>query len=217
MLEVDWAVVQTNMKSILLLVWGMLLLSSVAMAAGEKERGHEKEKVTPPTHKEVQATREHGRYLAVINMANGKNIEVVLEGAEMPYTVTNFVKLARAKFYDGLTFHRVNPDFDIQGGDPKGDGTGGPGYQINLEISPLLRHKKGAISMARAKTNPDSAGCQFFITLADAPSLDGQYAVFGWIKSGMDVVSAVKKGDVIKTVTIHSYHGQEKCPVMSCH
>jgi len=203
------------MKKVLYFMLG-LLLSTAAMSAGEKDHGQQKDKVTPPTHKEVQTTREHGRYLANITLGNGKVIEVVLEGTEMPYTVANFVKLAHAKFYDGLNFHRVEPGFVIQGGDPKGDGTGDPGYSINLEISPLMRHKKGAISMARAK-NPDSGGCQFFITLADTPFLDGQYAVFGWVKSGMDAVAAVKKGDTIKSVTIHSYHGHENSPLITCH
>ena len=198
-------------KGILLLMFGLLSFTTAAMSAGGEKHGHDK--VTPPTHTEVLATREHGREMAMITMANGKVIEVVLEGAEMPYTVTNFTKLAHAKFYDGLTFHRVEPNFVIQGGDPKGDGTGEPGYQINLEISPFLRHKKGAISMARAKS-PDSAGCQFFICLDDTPFLDGQYAVFGWVKSGMDVVAGVKKGDVIKSITIHPYHGKEPSPLI---
>ena len=138
--------------------------------------------------------------------------EIVLEGAAMPYTTANLVHLIRAGFYNGLRFHRVVPDFVIQGGDPAGDGTGGPGYAIKLEIGQGLKHKKGAISMARAQ-HPDSAGSQFFVTLAATPNLDGAYAVFGWVKSGMDVVENVRAGDRMKTVTVEPYAGQEANPL----
>ena len=102
-----------------------------------------------------------------------------------PKTVENFEKLANQGFYDGLTFHRVIPGFMIQGGCPKGDGTGGPGYQIPGEFSDNgfrndLKHQRGVMSMARA-ANPNSGGCQFFIMVEDAPFLDGQYAAFGRI------------------------------------
>ncbi len=183
----------------------LLLGAVVAVAAGDKP------KYAPPTRAEMEATRKEGRYLVTITMQNGKAIEVVLEGTEMPYTVANFVKLTKAKYYDGLTFHRVVEHFVIQGGDPEGTGLGGPGYTINLEISPLLRHKKGTISMARTDA-PDTAGSQFFICTDDTPNLDGGYAAFGWVKSGMDEVAAVKKGDVMKTVTVAPYKGKEPIP-----
>ncbi|HEY3376123.1 MAG TPA: peptidylprolyl isomerase, partial [Armatimonadota bacterium] len=169
---------------------------------------------TAPTLADFAATQKQGRYLAVITMKSGKTIELVLEGSYMPYTVANFVNLAQAKFYDGVTFHRVEPGFVIQGGDPKGNGSGDPGYSINLEISPLIRHMEGAISMARA-TDLNSAGCQFFITLGPTPFLDGTYAVFGWVKSGMNVVNSVKVGDVMQSVTVAPYAGTEICPLLA--
>lgn len=149
---------------------------------------------------------------AVIVTARG-SIELELNGKVAPKTVANFVKLAREKFYDGLTFHRVEPGFVIQGGDPlsrtlpAGDpklGTGGPGYTVPAEIS--LTHKKGAIAMARTsdQVNPkrDSSGSQFYIALDALPMLDGAYTVFGYVTKGMDVALATKNGDVIKSTTI---------------
>jgi len=114
-----------------------------------------------------------------------------------PQSVYNFISLARAGFYEGLTFHRVMSGFMIQGGDPNGDGTGGPGYNIKGEfaingIENNLSHKRGVISMARRNTPYDSAGSQFFIVHQDnEPSLDGKYAAFGRVISGMDVVDAI--------------------------
>ncbi len=169
----------------------------------------------PPPQQEIEAVRAQGRYLATLTMRNGKKIELVLEGKEMPITVANFIKLATAKFYDGLTFHRVetDPGFQlIQGGDPNGNGSGSPGYAIRFEKSKLI-HKLGALAMARSQ-DPDSAGCQFYITNCEIGNLDGRYAVFGWVKSGQDVAQAVKKGDQIKSVTIAPYAGTEACPVM---
>ena len=114
---------------------------------------------------------------------------------EAPGTVANFCKLAKSGFYEGLTFHRVIPDFVIQGGCPKGTGTGGPGYCIKGEFAANgvpndLRHTRGVLSMARAQAM-DSAGSQFFIMHKDAPHLDGQYAAFGKVVAGMDVVDKI--------------------------
>ncbi len=113
-----------------------------------------------------------------------------------PNTVNNFITLANEGFYDGLTFHRIIKDFMIQGGDPSGDGTGGPNYSIPGEFSDngyeanTLLHTKGVISMARAM-DPDSAGSQFFIMTADTPNLDGSYAAFGKVTSGLDIVEQI--------------------------
>lgn len=117
-----------------------------------------------------------------------------------PNTVLNFVELARSNFYDGLTFHRVEPGFVIQGGDPQGTGTGGPGYSIPAEFNDKP-HKLGALAMARS-ADPDSAGSQFYITLDEVNQLDGNYTVFGEVTEGMPVAFKIEKGDVIQTVEI---------------
>lgn len=126
----------------------------------------------------------------LIEMENGATMSGELYPEIAPKTVENFETLANKGFYDGLTFHRVIPGFMIQGGCPKGDGTGGPGHQIVGEFSGNgikndLLHQRGVLSMARA-SNPDSGGCQFFVMVEDAPFLDGQYAAFGKITEGMD-------------------------------
>ncbi len=136
-----------------------------------------------------------GHPKATIVMENGKKIELELYPEYAPQTVANFVKLAKDGFYNGTTFHRVVKDFMAQGGDPKGDGTGGSGKYIMGEFSSnsfdknTLSHTKGVISMARSQ-HPDSASSQFFICLGDATNLDGDYAAFGKVIKGMDVVEA---------------------------
>jgi peptidyl-prolyl cis-trans isomerase B (cyclophilin B) len=130
-------------------------------------------------------------------------ISIDLAAADVPNTVNNFVYLSCAGFYDGLTFHRVvkSPTpFVIQGGDPRGDGQGGPGYIFNNEISPNIRHDTGVISMANSGANTN--GSQFFITLAPQPSLDGQYSAFGRVTAGMDVANAIGLRDRILSVSI---------------
>jgi len=132
---------------------------------------------------------------AIITMQEGGTITVELDPSNAPNTVRNFVDLARKGFYDGLIFHRVIPGFMIQGGCPKGQGTGGPGYSIAGEFSGnghknSIRHERGVISMARAG-HPDSAGSQFFIMHKDASHLDGQYAAFGKVQDGMEVVDRI--------------------------
>ena len=136
---------------------------------------------------------------AIIEMDAGK-ITIELYEKDAPGTVANFVKLAKRGFYDGLTFHRVVPGFVVQGGDPKGDGSGGPGYQIKGEFN-LKKHVTGTVAMARS-ASPDSAGSQFYITLAPQPFLDNKYSVFGQVVEGMDVVMKIKRGDRMKKVTI---------------
>ena len=137
---------------------------------------------------------------AVITMDKGGEIAIEFFPADAPKTVENFVTLAKKGFYDGLTFHRVEPNFVVQGGDPKGNGTGGPGYQIKAEFN-KQKHVRGALAMARSQS-PDSAGSQFYITLAPAHFLDGQYTVFGKVTAGMDVVDQIRKGNKMKSVKI---------------
>jgi len=133
--------------------------------------------------------------MVTIEMENGKKIKIVLYPEIAPITCANFEKLVKDGFYNGLTFHRIIPGFMIQGGCPKGNGTGGPGWNIKGEFSSNgvkndLKHTRGVISMARSMM-PDSAGSQFFIMHEDAPHLDGQYASFGRVVEGMDVVDEI--------------------------
>lgn len=133
--------------------------------------------------------------MITIEMANGKKIKIELYPDIAPISCENFEKLVKSGFYDGLTFHRVIPGFMIQGGCPKGNGTGGPGWNIKGEFSSNgvkndLRHTRGVLSMARAMA-PDSAGSQFFIMHDDAPHLDGQYAAFGKVVEGIEVVDEI--------------------------
>ena len=130
-----------------------------------------------------------------IEMENGGIIRLELYPEVAPKTVANFLALVRRGFYDGLIFHRVIPGFMIQGGDPTGTGMGGPGHQIKGEFAANgvkndLKHTRGVISMARSM-DPNSAGSQFFIMHEDAPHLDGQYAAFGKVVSGMEFVDAI--------------------------
>jgi len=128
-----------------------------------------------------------------IDVKNFGKIILSLDAAAAPKTVENFLKLTDSGFYNCLTFHRIAKDFVIQGGDPKGDGTGGPGFTIPAEIK--LLHKKGSIAMARlgdqVNPNKESSGSQFYIALNDLPMLDGQYTVFGQVIEGMDVVEKI--------------------------
>ena len=133
--------------------------------------------------------------MVVIEMANGKKIKIELYPETAPITVENFEKLVKQGFYNGLIFHRVIPGFMIQGGCPEGTGMGGPGWNIKGEFSSNgvkndLKHTRGVISMARSM-RPDSAGSQFFIMHEDAPHLDGQYAAFGKVVEGIEVVDEI--------------------------
>ena len=133
--------------------------------------------------------------VATIEVKNFGTIEAELYPNKAPNTVDNFISLANSGFYDGLTIHRIVKGFVLQGGDPKGTGTGGPGYMIKGEFSSNgvendIKHEEGILSMARSQ-NPDSAGSQFFIVTKEAPHLDGQYASFGKVIEGMDVVDKI--------------------------
>lgn len=158
--------------------------------------------------------------VVTITMSTGKAIKVELYPQVAPNTVNNFVSLVNKGFYNGKTFHRVIRGFMIQGGCPLGNGTGGPGYSIKGEFSGNgfkneLNHTRGVISMARAM-NPNSAGSQFFIMHAHSPHLDGQYAAFGEVVEGMDVVDEIAdqytdwmykpyEPQVMETVTVDTF------------
>ena len=155
--------------------------------------------------------------IVTITMASGEEIKLELYPNVAPNTVKNFISLVQKGFYNGTTFHRVIPQFMIQGGDPQGNGSGGPGYSIKGEFTKngfnnTLKHERGVISMARTNA-PDSAGSQFFIMVAAATSLDNNYAAFGKVLSGMETVDKIvnsqrDKADkplqsqVMKTVTV---------------
>jgi cyclophilin family peptidyl-prolyl cis-trans isomerase len=135
-------------------------------------------------------------YYAVLHTDRGK-IRIKLFSQEAPITVNNFVFLARQGYYDGTTFHRVIKNFMVQGGDPTGTGTGGPGYKIKDEFHPKLRHNKpGILSMANAGAN--TGGSQFFITHTPTPHLDNKHAVFGEVVEGMDVVNTIRERDPMR-------------------
>lgn len=142
-------------------------------------------------------------YLAVIHTSKG-DVTCELNFKEAPLSVTNFVQLAQGGFYNGLNFHRVVPNFVVQGGDPEGTGRGGPGYTVPAEIK--LPHAQGALAWARLsdQMNPQkrSSGSQFYIALEKIPYLDGEYTVFGQTIAGFEVVKKIEQGDIIKSIDI---------------
>jgi len=151
---------------------------------------------TPPAM-QIDSTRS---YSCAIETSRG-TIEIELFAAEAPNTVNNFVFLAREGFYDGVTFHRVIDHFMIQGGDPTGSGSGGPGYRFADEFAGNPhKHETGSLSMANA--GPGTNGSQFFICHGPQPHLDGRHTVFGKVTAGQSVVDAIKQGDAMLKVTI---------------
>jgi len=148
--------------------------------------------------------RNTGQY-ATIQTEHG-NIVIELYPKLAPQSVENFDKLVKKGFYDGLTFHRVEPRFVVQGGDPDGTGAGGPGYDIPGELSQTEKHLRGTVAMARKgdEANPQrrSSGSQFYICLEPAPFLDKKYTIFGGVVSGMEVVDKIRRGDQIKKITL---------------
>lgn len=145
-------------------------------------------------------TPETGR--EVVIETNKGTIKLALYEQDAPITTKNFIDLVQREFYDGLKFHRVVPGFVAQGGDPKGNGTGSSDQKIKLEVTPKLKHNApGVVAMARSQDR-DSASCQFYITLAAITHLDMDYAVFGRVTEGLDVVTKIEQGDVMKTVRI---------------
>ncbi len=148
----------------------------------------------------AEGAMDKAELTAVIATDKGE-IKLKLFPDEAPLTVMNFVNLSQRGYYNGLKFHRVIADFMIQGGDPTGTGTGGPGYRFKDEFNPSLRHDSaGTLSMANA--GPGTNGSQFFITHVPTPHLDGKHSVFGKVISGQDAVDAIASNDLMKTVTI---------------
>lgn len=188
------------MRKIFVMLVVTVIVALSARGICETKKGASMKTWTAPTAPSVDVSK---KYSAVIKTSRG-DIDVELYPKEAPLSVTNFVYLAKGGFYNGLTFHRVVPDFVIQGGDPTATGSGGPGYTIPAEIK--LLHKEGALAWARTgdEINPQrrSSGSQFYITYKPTPFLDGAYTVFGQVTKGMDVVKKIQKGDVIKTIEI---------------
>jgi len=137
---------------------------------------------------------------AVVTLEKGGEIRLEFYPEDAPKTVENFVTLAKKGFYNGLNFHRVVPDFVVQGGCPKGNGTGGPGHTVKAEFN-KQKHLRGTVAMARSQA-PDSAGSQFYICYGPTPHLDGQYTVFGQVVLGMEHVDRIKQGDRMTSVAI---------------
>lgn len=172
------------------------LVSFQAVNAGEEKPANRKQYDAPPK----MVIDVNKTYTATFVTSKGK-IVCELFAKDAPKTVNNLVFLAREKFYDGTTFHRVIPNFMIQGGDPSATGRGGPGYRFEDEVEKNPnKHKVGTLSMANA--GPNTNGSQFFITHVATPWLDGKHTVFGQVKEGQDVVNKIEKGDTLETITI---------------
>ena len=187
------------MRSIALAVTTCALLLA-AVLGGTVDRADAQ--APPPAAKPAEPKKgsKPVKQTAEITMEKGGVIVIEFYPADAPKTVENFVKLAKKGFYNGVVFHRREENFVIQGGDPKGNGTGGPGYTIPAEFN-KQKHVRGAVAMARSQ-HPDSAGSQFYITYGATPHLDGNYTVFGKVVSGMEHVDRIKQGDRMKTVAI---------------
>lgn len=166
----------------------------------EKDQERKPMHQTPPNADELDAYKDESRNSQVRIATEKGDIVVTLFPDDAPMHAAAFLKLVKAGFYDGLAFHRVEPGFVVQGGDPDGDGTGGPGYRLRAEFN-TRPHVRGTLAMARS-SDPDSAGSQFYLCLADARFLDGQYTVFGTMTQGFDVLDAIARGDKMRTLTV---------------
>ncbi|WP_427109901.1 peptidylprolyl isomerase [Lysinibacillus xylanilyticus] len=179
------------------IVFALLMVAFVLTGCGAaKESGQSEGNKAKKTEENVDySSKVKENPIVTITMSNDEKIVIELEPSTAPNTVANFISLVKKGFYDGLIFHRVVPDFMIQGGDPSGNGTGGPDYSIEGEFSSNgvkndLKHERGVISMARSG-DPNSAGSQFFIMVNEASHLDGDYAAFGKVIEGMETVDAI--------------------------
>jgi len=203
-----------KLRKFLLPAIALVFTVSLSGCGKPKDSTSSTQKDTTSTNQSSTTTAYKSKYtgkkpMVTIEIEDGAKIKVELYPDIAPKTVDNFISLVKKGFYDGLTFHRVIPGFMIQGGDPEGNGTGGPGYSISGEFSNNnfnnpLKHTRGVISMARGGQDPNSAGSQFFIMVKDTPQLDGDYAAFGKVTEGMeevDKIVSVKKDDQNKPLT----------------
>lgn len=193
--------------SILAILSVLLITSFILIGCNNNEGKTNEESKTENTEgvNESKNTDNNQEYssqdnpLVTIEMEGGEKIDIELYPKVAPNTVNNFISLVQKNYYDGLNFHRVIPGFMIQGGDPLGDGSGGPGYGIKGEfksndVENNIVHSRGIISMARTG-DPDSAGSQFFIMTKDSSHLDGEYAAFGEVIEGMDIIDKIVKSE----------------------
>lgn len=187
------------MKEVVSVLVTMFLVMSIFSGCTKGKKEETKEDTKKTEHADNAEGKEEnlltGKHHVEIQVKDYGTIKVELDADAAPITVTNFVNLAKEGFYDGLTFHRIMSGFMIQGGDPRGNGTGGSDQTIKGEFSQNgvennLLHTRGAISMARSRAN-DSASSQFFIVHEDSKHLDGSYAAFGYVTEGMDVVDRI--------------------------
>lgn len=201
-------------------LFAVVAASAVYFISGNTNGQDNSPQLVSEANAEELSTNENGDPIVTITMQNGNTIKIQLAPEVAPNTVNNFIYLIEQGFYDGLSFHRVIPGFMIQGGDPQGTGMGGPGYAIAGEFSANgwenpLKHEPGVISMART-ADPNSAGSQFFIMVSRAPHLDGSYAAFGQVISGMEEVNRivnVRRGpsdrpiatQIMETVTVETF------------
>ena len=182
-----------------------ILILTIVLTIPTLSQGADVTKFVPKEPIEPMSFAAGKKYLALITTDKGV-ITVQLDAQKAPLSVTNFIQLANGGFYKGLTFHRVVPNFVIQGGDPDGTGSGGPGYTVKGEVDNGLKHIKGAIAWARTgdqiNSERRSSGSQFYLTLAATPHLDGAYSVFGNTIAGQDVIDKIAVGDKILDVVI---------------
>ncbi|MDV6378786.1 peptidylprolyl isomerase [Sporosarcina sp. GW1-11] len=179
----------------LYLLLTLTALTLILASCGTTTDKEQKETTKEPAETSNYSSEVKENPIVTITMENDEKIIMELEPTVAPNTVANFISLVEEGYYDGLIFHRVIPDFMIQGGDPSGNGSGGPGHSIDGEFTTNgfennLLHERGVVSMARTQ-DPNSAGSQFFIMVADTAQLDGEYAAFGKVIEGMDVVDTI--------------------------
>jgi cyclophilin family peptidyl-prolyl cis-trans isomerase len=149
--------------------------------------------------RQIVAPALSGHVATAIITTDRGTIRIALRGADAPLTVANFIELARRHYFDGLAFHRVVPNFVVQDGDPRGDGSGGPGYAIRDELNRLW-YDRGAVGMALS--GPDTGGSQYFLAHSPQPHLDGHYTVFGHILSGYEALDQIVQGDRISSIVV---------------
>jgi peptidyl-prolyl cis-trans isomerase B (cyclophilin B) len=197
-----------KLKTSVIVFLSFILLTLSGCGPQTQSNSNSNQAQTPNTNTQIQdnttgQSASAKNPIVTIAMENGGEIKIELYPSVAPNTVKNFISLVQKGFYNGTTFHRVIPGFMIQGGDPNGTGSGGPGYAIKGEFSNngfknTLKHERGIVSMARTSA-PNSAGSQFFIMVAATPSLDGEYAAFGKVVSGMETVDKVVNSPRDKT------------------